>query len=157
LACLTEARARGLHTVVDTSGFAPGDVLGRVAPLTDLFLYDLKSMDPERHEQATGAPLAPILANLRELDATGAEIWLRTPFIPGFNDDEASVRALGDFVSGLRTRRLHLLPFHALGREKHGRLGMADPAPGLRPPDGASIEVAASLLVEYGLDVHQGG
>jgi pyruvate formate lyase activating enzyme len=157
LACLAEARRRGLHTAVDTSGFAAWSVVERVARLTDLFLYDLKSMDPDAHLRATGAPLAPILDNLRALDERGAEIWLRLPFVPGFNDDEASLHALGSFVAGLRTRRLHLLPYHRLGSEKHHRLGQVDPMAGRRPPEPASIDRGMSLLAGYGLDVHQGG
>lgn len=157
LACLAEARRRGLHTAVDTSGFAPWAVLESVAPLTDLFLYDLKSMDPEGHLRATGAPLAPILGNLRALDEAGAEIWLRMPLIPGFNDDEASLHAVGTFVAGLRTRRLHLLPYHQLGSEKHQRLGQTDPMADHRSLDPAIIDRAVTHLEGYGLDVHQGG
>ena len=157
LACLAEARGRGLHTAVDTSGFGPWSVLDRVAALTDLFLYDLKSMDADAHLQATRAPLAPILENLRALDASGAEIWLRMPLIPGFNDDEHSLHAVGRFVAGLHTRRLHVLPYHRLGSEKHQRLGQAHPMADQQSPDAASIDRAMALLAGYGLDVHQGG
>ncbi|HKZ91898.1 MAG TPA: hypothetical protein VJZ50_07140, partial [Candidatus Limnocylindrales bacterium] len=104
-----------------------------------------------------GAALAPILANLHALEAAGAAIWLRSPLIPGLNDDEAALHALGAFVRDLRTRRIHLLPFHRLGADKHRRLGREDPMAGLRSPDAATIERATGLLQSYGLDVHLGG
>ena len=72
----------------------------RVAAATDLFLYDLKVMDPDRHTAFTGVPLAPILRNLRALDAAGAEVWLRLPLVPGHNDDDANLEA----VAGLAVR-----------------------------------------------------
>jgi pyruvate formate lyase activating enzyme len=163
LACLVEARSRGLRSAVDTSGFASSAVVRRVARWTDLFLYDIKTLDADLHRRVTGVPLRPIIDNLRLLDASGADIWLRVPLIPGINDDEPSLRAVGEFVRGLRSRRLHLLPFHRLGTEKHARLGREDPMLGLQSKlelqstQPASVERAAALLAGYGLDVHIGG
>lgn len=156
--CLTEARRRGFHTAVDTSGFASAAVVRRVASLTDLFLYDLKAMDPERHLALTGVPLAPILRNLRALDRAGAKIWVRVPFVPGRNDDRRNLEALGAFVASLRTtRRLHLLPFHRLGTHKVASLGLGSLMGDTASPTAASLAEAAALLETYGLDVRLGG
>ena len=158
LACLREARARGIHTAVDTCGYASRATVLGVAAWTDLFLYDLKVLDPVRHRRFTGVSLEPILTNLRALDALGASIWLRVPYVPGFNDDEANLDALGRFVSSLgRTRRVHLIPYHRLGSAKHSRLGNEDPMRDVLPPSAAAVEQAASRLRTYGLDVHVGG
>jgi pyruvate formate lyase activating enzyme len=157
VACLEEARRRGIHTTVDTSGFASSDTLDRVAPLTDLFLFDLKGSDPERHRMATGVPLAPILANLRRLDAAGSTVWLRVPFVPGWTDDRVTLDAIGAIAAGLRTRRLHLLPYHELGASKLARLGRVDRMSGVRPPEAAVVDAAADILRAHGLDVHVGG
>jgi pyruvate formate lyase activating enzyme len=157
LGLLAEARRRGIHSAVDTSGFAPRRVAERVGAAADLLLYDLKVIDPERHRRATGVPSTPILDNLRALDAAGATIWLRMPLVPGINDDEASLRAIGTFAGLLWTRRLHLLPFHGLAAEKHRRLGGAQPVVGSAAPAADAIDRAAALLTGYGLDVHVGG
>jgi pyruvate formate lyase activating enzyme len=158
LACLEAAQAQGLHTAVDTSGFASLAVIRAVATRTNLFLYDLKVLDPERHLRFTGVPLAPILRNLRALDATGARIWLRMPLVPGYNDDRANLEAVGTFAAGLRhARRLHLLPYHRLGAEKYARLGRADPMGDVPSPTSDTIETAARILRAYSLDVHVGG
>ncbi len=157
IACLEEARRRGIHTCVDTSGFAAPDTLKAVAPLTDLWLFDLKGADAERHQESTGVLLSPILENLRSLDAGGAEIWLRLPLVPGWTDDPATLHAIGSLVSGLRSRRLHLLPYHQLGASKLARLGGSDRMADVQPPDAAAVMAAGDLLRDYGLDIHVGG
>ncbi len=158
LACLREARVRGIHTTVDTCGVASPITIRRVAALADLFLYDLKVLDPERHRRFTGVPLEPILDNLRQLDERGARIWLRVPLIPGRNDDVANLEDLARLALGLRTRpRLHLLPYHRLGADKRGRGGRVDRAADVEPPDEAAVARAAGLLQARGLDVRIGG
>ena len=119
---------------------------------------DLKVLDPERHLRFTGVPLAPILRNLRALDATGAHIWLRMPLVPGYNDDRANLEAVGTFAADLRhARRLHVLPYHRLGAEKYARLGRADPMGDVPSLTSDAVETAAKILGTYGLDVHVGG
>lgn len=158
LACLELARGRGLHTAVDTSGFASQATVLAVAARTSLFLYDLKTLDPDRHLAYTGVPLAPILRNLRALDRAGARIWLRVPFVPGYNDDPANLEALGTLAASLRhTRRLHLLPYHRLGAAKYARLGRPDRLGEVQPPSAAVMEDAAAYLRSFGLDVFVGG
>jgi len=80
LAVLLEAcRAEGLHTAVDTCGFAARDALLRLVPLVDLFLFDVKLLDDARHREWTGLPLEPILDNLRALVAAQATVRARIP------------------------------------------------------------------------------
>jgi pyruvate formate lyase activating enzyme len=159
LACLEAARRRGIDTAVDTSGFASRRTIETVARATNLFLYDLKVLDPVRHRRDTGLPLGPILRNLRALDRAGATIWIRVPLIPAYNDDRANLEALGVFVAGLsQTRRVHLLPYHRLGSEKHARLGLSDPMdPAVAAPSPAAVEESAAYLRSFDLDVRIGG
>jgi pyruvate formate lyase activating enzyme len=148
LACLEAARRSSLHTAVDTSGFASGATIVEVAALTDLFLFDLKVLDPRRHLELTGVPLAPILRNLRTLDEAGARIWLRVPVVPGYTDDRKNVEALGAFAAQLRhTRRIHPLPFHRLGGDKYLRLGRPDGLVQVQPPSAAAIDAQAAFLL----------
>jgi len=158
LACLRESRERGLHTAVDTSGYAPREVILEVAAWTDLFLYDLKILDDARHRKYTGVAVAPVLENLRAIDATGAEIWLRVPLIPGINTDAANLEGLGDFAASLKRRyTVHLLPFHGMGSEKYRRLGRDHPLRSPRPLDPGILEEAAEIFRARGLRVHRGG
>ena len=159
LACLEAAQRHGIHAAVDTSGFASRRTIETIARATNLFLYDLKVLDPVRHLRYTGVPLDPILRNLRALDRAGATIWIRVPFIPGYNDDRANLTALGVLVAGLsRTRRVHLLPYHRLGSDKQARLGLSDPMnPEVAGPTPAAAEESAAYLRSFDLDVRIGG
>jgi len=158
LAMLEAAHAKGYHVAVDTSGHATERTILRVAAATDLFLYDLKVMDPDRHAAFTGVPLAPILRNLRALDAAGAEVWLRLPLVPGHNDDDANLEAVGRFVGGLRrTRRIHVLPYHRIASAKYERMGLANPMSEIASPTTGEIERAVAVLASFDLDVRVGG
>ena len=63
-------------------------------PYTDLFLFDLKAVDPDKHRRICGADNASILSNARALSGTGAQVLFRAPIVPGFNDDPADIDAL---------------------------------------------------------------
>ncbi len=154
LALLAGCRAHGIHTAVDTCGFASAETVERVRGAADLFLYDLKLLDDARHRQFTGVPNAPILENLRTLSRREQHILLRVPVVPGVNDDEAEMRALAAFAAGLpHLDGVELLAYHALGVEKYARLGRPYRLPGTRPPPAAHLAELAALWAEYGLQV----
>ena len=130
-AFLSKAKAAGLHTAVETSGFAAEPAVGRLLPLVDLWLYDVKELDPAAHQAYTTRPLAPILANLRQIDRSHRErrtgaIVLRCPMIPGLNDDSAELRRIASLADGLASvSRIDVIPYVPYGVEKAKRLGVA--------------------------------
>ena len=83
ISLLSELKEDGVSIGLDTCGYAPKDILARVLPYTDYFLWDLKQMDKEKHRTFTGVDNRLILDNLRYADACGAEFYLRCPVIPG--------------------------------------------------------------------------
>jgi pyruvate formate lyase activating enzyme len=157
-ALLAECRRRSIHTVVDTSGYAPPSVVRHVAGLTDLFLYDLKSLDPDIHRQTTGQDNGLILDNLRMLAAEGARVMLRIPYMPGVNDDEASLRRLAALIKELRSiTEISLLPFHRGATHKYRQLQQAGQPWSADEPDPKSLELARTMLEMQGLTVRIGG
>lgn len=156
--CLRECRRRGLHTAVDTCGFAPRSTILGVANLANLVLYDLKHMDPIRHHSQTGADNRVILDNLRALSESGANIWVRIPLIPGFNDDPVNIEATGDFLEQLpRRHRVFLLPYHGIADSKRSRLEETGDRAGLAPPDAEARRTVAEKLARHDLEVTVGG
>jgi pyruvate formate lyase activating enzyme len=155
---LAACRAQGLHTAVDTCGYGRCEDLLALAAVTDLFLYDVKILDDDRHRQYTGASNVVILENLKALCQLRADVWIRVPVIPGFNDSGRDVEAIAAWVASLGDiRRLHLLPYHALGRNKAERVGLVpDTAPAAGPADG-HLESLAERARAYGLEVRIGG
>lgn len=151
---LHACQAQGLHTTLDTCGFAPWEALDSVRQYVDLFLYDLKLMDEARHQAFTGVSNERILDNLRRLSDEGHRIVLRVPVIPGINDDEENVRAMGAFAADLpHLERVDLLPYHRIGRDKYRRLGKPCPMPETDPPSDAQIGEIAQTLRQFDLQV----
>lgn len=125
-ALLRAAKAAGLHTCLDTSGFAPIAGYLEVLADVDIFLYDLKVIDPARHEKTVGVPLQPILDNLRQLDAAGGRTILRCPIIPGINTDEAHLAGIAEIANSLtNVIEITLHPYHPLGKSKSERIGVS--------------------------------
>ncbi len=84
LAVLKQCKAEGIHTAVDTTGFAPWSSIEPILPYTDLFLYDLKNMDSAAHKAVIGVPNELILENARKIAAAGGKFQIRIPIIPMF-------------------------------------------------------------------------
>ncbi|NVO21273.1 MAG: glycyl-radical enzyme activating protein [Bacteroidetes bacterium] len=122
---LSACKAEEIHTAVDTSGFAKKDILLKIATVTDLFLYDLKLIDPERHKKYTGASNTIILENLKELSKIHENIILRVPLIERINTDEESIKEMIDYIVSLPglTKHVNLLPYHSIAAVKYARLG----------------------------------
>jgi pyruvate formate lyase activating enzyme len=157
-ACLRECRSRGLHTVVDTCGFAPRETVLEIARVADLVLYDLKHMDPHRHLQQTGAGNDAILENLRALSACDAALWIRIPLVPGFNDEPANIEATGAFLETLPRRHpVFVLPYHGTADGKLSRLGETAGRGGLQPPDATTLGMITEMFARHDLKVSVGG
>lgn len=129
VALLRLAREQGIHTCVETCGYASANALRRLIPLADLFLFDLKETDPDRHRDYTGAPLEPILANLRMLCEAGSAVRIRLPIVPGWNDSDDHFRAVARLTSSFPSSLpVEVMPYHPLGTEKHRRIGRPQPS-----------------------------
>lgn len=153
---LSACRAKDLHTVVDTTGFAPTAAVREIARHTDLFLYDLKLMDAEQHRIYTGVSNKMILQNLRELVALGSEVIVRVPLIPGITDTEENLSAIGEFVQSLGVTRVDLLPFHKMAADKHARLGYDYHLPPMETQSPEDLELKRRLVAREGLQVSIG-
>jgi pyruvate formate lyase activating enzyme len=134
---LVTARGRGLDTAIETSGLCAWKSLEAVAPYVDQIFYDIKCIDPEKHERATGVSNEVILENFRKLRKHFPETALvvRTPVIPGVNDAEEDIRAIVDFIGGAGGASAYeLLRYHEFGEPKYRKLGRAYPLDHAEPP-----------------------
>ena len=119
------AKSAGLHTAIETSGYAPLKVVESVEQFVDLWLYDIKHLDAENCLKLTSRPLAPVLENIRHLDKAKRRIVMRCPMIPGLNDDNEELKALGRLADELdMVDELNVLPYVPYGVDKAHRLGL---------------------------------
>jgi pyruvate formate lyase activating enzyme len=149
---------RGIHTALDTCGFAPWETLDGIRGNVDLFLYDLKLMDDAQHLRFTGVSNGVILSNLQALSRHGHRITLRIPVIPGVNDHAGNIAQIGEYAAGLPCLQgLDLLPYHATALDKYARLNRVYGPDRIEPPSEPALTEIAERLAGYGLQVHIGG
>lgn len=144
-----KARARGIHTALETSGLCRWEDLEEVCRWVNQVFFDVKTLDRERHEAGTGVGNERILENLRRLCETfpTLPVTVRTPVIPGFNDSPDDIRSIAAFVGRLPgTVSYELLPFHRFGEGKYEQLGRACPYSGLEPPGKDRMEDLRQIL-----------
>jgi pyruvate formate lyase activating enzyme len=162
LALLNQCRSEDIHTAVDTTCYARTATVRRVAEVANLFLCDVKHMDPDKHERYTGVRNELILDNIRMLAEMGKRIFVRVPIVPGFNDDQENIGRTAEFVRSLQTVvKIDILPYNRGGLEKSVRLtAETDDRVSLlqaSPPGNSRMEEIAEALRAYGFQVKIGG
>jgi pyruvate formate lyase activating enzyme len=121
---LKACKENGIHTAVDTAGCVPFEYFERILPCTDLFLYDVKCFDSEKHKQYTGVGNELILENLKRLLATDKSVWIRIPIIPTINDTEEELQGIKEYIFSCgKSAKFELLPYHAMGEHKYAAIG----------------------------------
>ena len=147
-------KANGIHTALDTTGYAPWETLERTTPYVDLYLYDLKHMDSAKHKAMVAVPNERIKENARKLAEAGKKLQVRIPVIPMFNWDEENIRATAEFCAGLgeAVQMVQLLPYHNLGVMKYLRISDGKPMEAT-PPSEEKMAQLRDLMASYGLNV----
>ena len=123
LELLKKAKENGIHTAVETCGYAEKSKILEIAMYVDLFLFDCKETDPKLHKKYTGVDNKIILDNLKALSDAGSKIILRCPIIPGFNDRAEHFKGISetaDKFSGIE--HIEIEPFHPHGESKYSAL-----------------------------------
>lgn len=146
-------RLEGIHTTLDTAGYAQQESLAKVLDFTDAVLFGLKAIDDTVHQQLTGASNRTILDNLRWLAGKTA-VTVRYIIIPGVNDSKAELTELALFLQTLTvTPPVELLPYHSAGRYKWQQMGHAYPLEGIREAGVEDMNQARLALQQKGIVV----
>ena len=165
-AILARCQEEGVHTAVETAANCPWSFLEELLPVVDLFMMDIKHMDPLKHKDATGASNERILANARRLASTGKPVLFRIPVVPTVNDTVQDISAIAAYVRELgelgvasvnRAQglpQLELLAFHRLAADKYRSLGLDYRAATLEPPSKAHMKQLTRAAAQEGIEVH---
>lgn len=159
LSLLRSCREEGFHTAVDTCGYASQNTFLQILPFTDLFLFDLKHSNSEKHQEATGRPNALILENLALLLQHHKKVRVRIPVIPGFNFNNTDMMMILNILKALpgAISQVDLLPYHTIARNKYKRFGIHNSlaeTQGLKKED---LRKTAELFEKEGFMVKIGG
>ncbi|OGV49659.1 MAG: hypothetical protein A2017_07325 [Lentisphaerae bacterium GWF2_44_16] len=153
---LKTLKQNGINTAVDTCGCVAWNIMQKIIPVTDIFLFDFKHADTNEHRRLTGQPNELIIANLQRLSECGARIEIRIPLIPGCNDSGENLHATGKLLGSLHIERVKVLPYYAMARSKYGALEMDDTMPDVSTPDDNVLRHAAGILQNCGVNAVSG-
>ena len=154
LALLKHCKQSGIRTAVETCGYFDSDLLKKAAPLTDLFLWDLKDTNSERHKEYTGVSNEMIIHNLKLLDYMSAKTRLRCIVIQGINANEEHYDKLAKLYRSLKNcEGIEFLPYHSFGGAKSIALGRFDLGHEEWIPSKEELEVAKRFLVSKEIHV----
>ncbi len=132
---LSASKKAGLHTCLETSGYAPSNVISKIAPVVDLFLYDIKETDSKRHLEYVGTDQGQIMENLFSIDAAGIPSILRCPIIPGINDRKTHFDSIAALANQLKhVQMVHVEPYNNFGEGKSASIGKDYLLQGLQTP-----------------------
>ena len=151
---IAACRDKQIHITVDTCGYSSWENYRQILSMVDLFLYDVKLIDAEKHLQYTSAPNKLILDNLKKLSDEGANILVRVPLIPGINNDEANLENTALFLKSLpKLFGVEFMPYHEIGVAKYQALGMPYHLEKTTPPTNEQVLHAQDLFLSYDLPV----
>lgn len=144
---LKKLKENGIHTAIDTCGFVPREVIDKVLPYTDIFLYDIKAIDEEVHIKCTGHSNKLILDNLKHIDYCQKNIEIRIPYVPGYNDRE--MKKIHEFLTNLKNvKKVRVLPYHNYAGSKYTALGIVNNLPTKLPSDEEILQ-AQNMFITF--------
>ena len=150
---LMVCKQEGINTAIETCGYAKLDAMLQMAEFTDLFLYDLKHIDPQRHYKLTGVHNERILENLKELLHRRYNVKIRMPLLKGINDSQEEIEKVIAFLMPFRDYKnfkgIDLLPYHKLGVNKYTQLGTEYPIEGDPSLTGEDLDRIEGWIKKY--------
>ena len=153
-ALLKEAKKSAIHTALETSGYCSEKSMDKIIDYVDLFLFDIKHMDPVKHKEFTGVDNEPILRNLKKIASMGKELVMRIPLIPGINDDDDNLKKTAVFLKeNSITDKVDFMPYHRLGVNKYSSIGRDYKLPELKPSSEKTIRQKCAIFEDYGFTI----
>ncbi len=154
---LKKLKENNIHTAVDTCGDVNFENLKRVAPYTDVFLYDLKVMDDEKHKEFVGISNKLILENLKKLSLIHNNINLRMIIVEGVNADEKHIKEVLKFIENLNIKKINLLPYHDIAKHKYKKLNMIYEDHKMKKPSEEKMQIFKEMFESNNYNVKIGG
>lgn len=151
----TKAKAKGIHTCVDTSGIIYNannekviEKLDTLLEVTDLFMLDIKHIREENHKELCAVSSIPVLGFARYLSDNNKDVWIRHVVVDGYTYNDEYLYELGSFIGELKNVKvLDVLPYHELGTVKYEQLNIEYPLKGLPALDKEDAIKARATII----------
>ena len=148
-------KQEGIHTTLDTSGFAQPEAVEKVLEYVDLVLLDIKHMNPPEHVKWCGVSNELILKNA-ELMAKKREVRFSLPLVKGVNDSEKNLIETAEFAMSLGVKAIDVEPLHKLAAQKYKFIGLESPFSDLEKFSDDEVEKVRRIFESYGLETTKG-
>ncbi len=156
-ALVKRCKDKGISVAVDTCGYTNFENYKRILDYVDIFLYDLKLINSQKHEEFIGKPNKLIIENLQKLCEYGAKINIRIPLIEGINTDEDNINETIRFLQSLNIKEVNLLPYHDIGMHKYTKLNMFYKQEHMSKPSEKKVEEIKKAFEKCNYHVKVGG
>jgi len=154
---LMVCKQNGINTAIETCGYAKQEAVLQVAEFTDLFLFDIKHFNSDRHFELTGVRNELILKNLKELLTRRFNVKVRMPLLKGINDSQDEFENVINFLMPFRDHKnfkgIDLLPYHKFGVNKYNQLDMEYPLEGDPKLSGEELAQIEGWIKKYDFPV----
>ena len=155
---LEMCKQNGIHTCVDTTGFASQKTIEKIAKSTNLFLFDIKLIDNKLHQKYAGVSADRILKNLKWLDQNKKNVILRFPVIPDITDTKQNISELKSFIKSLKNiTQIDILPFHTISDGKYTRFNIKNKMPNTKISSESELQKLKLEFESIGFNVGIGG
>jgi pyruvate formate lyase activating enzyme len=155
---LKSCKAIGIHTAIDTCGYASWKTVAQTIPFTDVYLFDLKIADSMEHKKHTGVENEQIIKNLNDLSAAGCSIIIRIPLVEGITDTPKNIEGLKRVILGMNgIQRIDFLPYHNLAKHKLCMVNKHNQLDKMENYPLSKAKSVASAFVGYGPIISVGG
>lgn len=151
LEILKACKEEYINTAIETTLYAPFEVIEPFIPFVDLFLCDIKQMNDSKHKKYTGVSNKMILSNICSLSRKTKNILIRIPLIPGCNDDILNIQNTSKFAYDNGINRINILPYHNLGQSKYDKLGKEYKLKDTKSPEADKLEQLRKVVEEQGV------
>jgi pyruvate formate lyase activating enzyme len=149
---LIHCKQKGIHTAIDTSGYAPFEIFEIIYEVSDLFLYDIKLIDEQEHIRYIEISNYKILQNLMLLTQKGNKVIVRIPLIPGITDTEANIKNIIAFLLKLEhIPPVDLLPYNVIGEDKYKRLRKKPKLKNLKRQSEGTLNSICNIFISSGI------
>jgi pyruvate formate lyase activating enzyme len=143
-------KERGLHTALDTCGYASEEIFEEILQHVDLLLFDIKQLDAKKHQEFTGVDNDRVLRNVRFASGK-VRTWLRIPLIEGFNDSPEHMKGMAQMAKEMGVEKISLLPYHEGGKSKSEQIGKIYRMPWAKSPREEHIQRLKEIASEMGV------
>ncbi len=145
-----ELKKADINVAIQSNLLCSKELIEQLAPHIDLWMVDLKSLNNQKHIEFTKVNCTEIIKNIEFLNSLGANIVVRTPVIPSFNDTQADITSICKMLKEIGITKYELLEFHAMGFDKFTQMGIENPMGESHKLASQTMDKLREIVREYG-------